>query len=325
MNFRTEFALPSSSSQISLNSKIFSVGSCFAEVIGNKLQWNKFKVMINPFGVIFNPVSIAHLVETTLKATPVDQTLMVEREGIWYHYDFHSSISAHTPEQLAALISKQSELTSTFLHQANWVLITLGTAFVYQLKAHQQIVANCHKVPANSFSKELLSVTQVTHAIGSIYKRLSTINPDIRVILTVSPVRHIKEGIPENQVSKSILRVACHELTQTYNHIQYFPSYELMMDDLRDYRFYKKDMIHPTEVAEEYIWDKFAKVFTDGPARAFMKEWHSISQALTHKAFHAESLAHQNFLKQTLTKLKLLREEVNVEEEIRSVESRIRS
>ena len=323
MNFRTELVIPASSRQIQLKSKIFSVGSCFAEVIGHKLQFNKFQVMINPFGVIFNPVSIARLIENTLTGKAINQTLMVEREGIWYHYDYHSSISAQTPEQLTNRLSEQSALTSEFLRKTDWILITLGTAFVYQLKEQQQIVANCHKIPASSFSKELLSVAQVSESLEGIYQQLSAINPDIKLILTVSPVRHIKEGIPENQVSKSILRVACHDLTQKFKQIQYFPSYELMMDDLRDYRFYKKDMIHPTEVAEEYIWDKFTKTFIDEPARIFMEKWYSISQALSHKAFHPETDAHQKFLRQTLTKLKLLREEVNVEEEIKRVESQI--
>lgn len=281
--------------------------------------------MINPFGVIFNPLSIARLVDTTLTGHSVDQTRMVKREGSWYHYDYHSSISAQTTQQLTSIIAEQSALTAHFLRQADWVLITLGTAVVYQLKAQGQIVANCHKIPAATFSKELLSVSQVTDSLEAIYKQLSAINPAVELILTVSPVRHIKEGIPENQVSKSILRVACHDLARKYEQIQYFPSYELMMDDLRDYRFYKKDMIHPTEVAEEYIWDKFSKAFIDEPARNFMEKWRSVSQALSHRSFHPETEAHQNFLRQTLTKLKLLREEVNVEEEIRSVESQIKS
>jgi lysophospholipase L1-like esterase len=323
MLFRTELVVKPFPVQLSLHSPVLTVGSCFAEVIGNQLKTNKFKVIINPFGTIFNPVSLTSLLETSLTAKKVTASRMIEREGIWYHFDLHSSISAPDQESLSQIIAAQLEQTAQFLSQADWIIITLGTAFVYRLQESGEVVANCHKMPSRLFMKQLLTVEEVTNAIQSLYGQLRKVRPQIRMLLTVSPVRHIKDGIPENQVSKSVLRLACHALTEQLEHVYYFPSYELMMDDLRDYRFYKKDLIHPTEVAEEYIWEKFVEAMVDEPARLFIKEWQLVRQAIAHQPFHPESAAHQQFLKQTLARLKVLAEKTDVAEEISLLEKQI--
>jgi hypothetical protein len=210
---------------------------------------------------------------------------------------------------------------AAYLASADVLLLTLGTAFVYRLKETGSVVANCHKAPAKLFSKELLSVEEVTAGIVSIYEMLKNIRPRLQVILTLSPVRHIKDGIPENQVSKSVLRVACHEASLRCAQLSYFPAYECMLDDLRDYRFYKKDMIHPSEVAEEYIWGKFVTAYLDEETSMFLKEWESISKALAHKPFQPKSAAHQIFLRKTRDKLIHLSRLVDVSSELQQVEN----
>jgi hypothetical protein len=206
------------------------------------------------------------------------------------------------------------------LASADVLLLTLGTAFIYRLKETGSIVANCHKAPANLFSKELLTVSEVTTSLVSLYTMLKAIRPHLQIILTLSPVRHIKDGIPENQVSKSVLRVACHEASLQCNQLSYFPAYECMLDDLRDYRFYKKDMIHPSEVAEEYIWEKFVTAYLDEATRIFLKDWDSIIKALAHKPFQPKSAAHQTFLRKTRDKLINLSRLVDVSSELQQVE-----
>lgn len=323
MLFRTELALSPFPAQLSLHSKILSAGSCFAEVIGNRLRFNKFQVIINPFGTIFNPVSITRLLETSITSQKVTESLMIEREGRWFHYDFHSSISGSDKADLSAQISRQTALTGAHLSQTDWLILTLGTAYIYRLKYSGDLVANCHKIAAPLFTKELLSITHIVEAITSLSEQLASIRPGLQILLTVSPVRHIKDGIPENQVSKSVLRLACHQLIEQFSQIHYFPSYELMMDDLRDYRFYKKDMIHPSETAEDYIWDKFVQALVDAPGKAFIKEWQSVSQALAHQSFHPQTETHQRFLRQTLNRLKALSDKVDVSEEIKKIEDQI--
>lgn len=323
MLFRTELVVKPFQAQLSLASRVLTVGSCFAEVIGNHLRTNKFQVIINPFGTIFNPVSLTSLLETSITSKKVTTAHMIEREERWYHYDFHSGISAFSQDELTQIVGEKMEKTARFIAQSDWIFITMGTAFVYRLQETGEIVANCHKVPSRFFTKRLLEVQEITEAVRALYKELVKLRPQIRILLTVSPVRHIKDGIPENQVSKSVLRLACHELTQQFEHIYYFPSYELMMDDLRDYRFYKKDLIHPSEMAEEYIWDKFVRALVDLPTQEFMKEWQSIRQAIAHQPFHPETAAHQHFLKQTLAKLKALADKADLQQEITLLERRI--
>jgi hypothetical protein len=288
--------------------------------MGEKLKINKFTAMVNPFGVIFNPVSVSELLNYTINEEPLPENMLVELEGLWYHYGLHSKIAENSKEQLIDRISKIQSEVAGFIRKTDHLIITLGTAFVYQLKETEAVVANCHKLPGTLFSRTLLSVEQITQSITDLYNNLIRLKPNIRFILTVSPVRHIKDGISMNAVSKALLRVACQQLIERHSQIDYFPGYEFMMDDLRDYRFYKKDMIHPSEVAEEYIWKKFTATYFDEPAQKFIAEWEKISKAIAHQPFNQASEAHQRFLKNTLHKLQAFRQQVDVEEEIKGLE-----
>jgi hypothetical protein len=296
------------------------MGSCFADVMGARLQANKFNVLVNPFGVIYNPVSIGKLIQVALHKEILSEELYWQHQDTWYHYDLHSGVAAASAQDLSHAANALIQKVGQFLQSADVFLLTLGTAFVYRFRQTGSIVANCHKAPAGLFSKELLTVSEVTESLILLYHSLKAVRADLRLILTLSPVRHIKDGIPENQVSKSILRVACHEAALQCPDILYFPAYECMLDDLRDYRFYKKDMIHPSEVAEEYIWDKFISAYMDEEARAFLKEWESISKALAHKPFRPHSESHQAFLRKTRDKLLRLSSYAEVSAELLQVE-----
>ena len=313
-NFRTTFPIPPSSNKISLDSQILTVGSCFADVVGNQLRDNKLDILVNPFGTLFNPLSIFKILSPSY--TQADERLYVENQKMWFHYDFHSQFISNSKGNLEAQINQTLYAINSLLPTTNHLIITFGTAFIYRLINPQIYVANCHKMPNNLFEKELLSVKDICKGFAILYKELKEINPDLKIVLTVSPVRHTKDGIPENQVSKSILRAACHYLITDYENVAYFPSYEVMMDDLRDYRFYKPDLIHPNEVAEQYIFEQFAEAYFDDNLKDFIKEWASIQTSLNHRPFNEKSENHQAFLKKLLGDLMKISGRVDVREEI---------
>ncbi|PVY41669.1 GSCFA domain-containing protein [Pontibacter virosus] len=301
--FRTELHIPAGGLDLNLSSGILTIGSCFAEVIGRKLQENKAQVLVNPFGTIFNPLSVNKLLRASLDdSNPIADNL-VQHNGIWYAYDLHSSLSSPSRDTLLQHIRERLALTRNALQQANLLIITLGTAVGYRLQSSSEVVANCHKLPARQFSRELLPLSTLFSDTKQCLEELWQFNPSLQVLFTVSPVRHIKETIEVNSVSKSILRMLCHDITTSSEQAHYFPAFELMMDDLRDYRFYGRDMVHPTEVAEDYIWDKFANAYLSQDFRDFLKVWEKMRRAIAHRPFHPASEAHQSFLKTTLRQL----------------------
>ena len=320
-NFRTIFQIPEVKHKISLDSRILTLGSCFADVVGNQLIINKLKAETNPFGTLFNPLSIFKILSPAY--TQLDERLFIQNQEAWVHYDFHSQFSANTKEELSKLISQRlndvhSQLTTATAaaHNSQFLILTFGTSFIYKLLQPQIYIANCHKMPKNLFEKQLLSVKDICKSFAILHKELKEINPNLRIILTVSPVRHTKDGMTENQVSKSILRAACHYLTTDYQDVEYFPSYEIMMDDLRDYRFYKPDMIHPNEVAEAYIFEKFAETYFDDNLKDFIKIWQPIRKALDHRPFNEKSAIHQAFLRKLLGDLEGIRGLIDVNKEM---------
>ena len=320
-NFRTTFQIPTSEHKISLDSQLLTVGSCFADVVGNQLRNNKLEVLVNPFGTLFNPLTIFKILSPTY--TQADERLYVENQKMWFHYDFHSQFISNSKENLSEQINQTLFAINCQLPTTNYLLITFGTAFIYRLLNPQTYVANCHKMPNSLFEKELLSVKDICKGFAILHKELKEINPYLKIVLTVSPVRHTKDGVPENQVSKSILRAACHYLNTDYEDVEYFPSYEIMMDDLRDYRFYKPDLIHPNEVAEQYIFEKFAETYFDGDLKEFIKEWNSIQTSLNHRPFNEKSENHQVFLKKLLGDLMKISGRIDVREEVNFVRQKL--
>jgi lysophospholipase L1-like esterase len=324
--FRTEVHVAPSGLELSLQDGIVTVGSCFAEVIGNKLQSYKARVLVNPFGTIFNPLSVCKLLEAAMGQPLAFEQHLVQHNDIWYAYDLHSSLSSPNRNELLHLIRQRLQDTAQALQQASLLVITLGTAVGYRLHDTGQVVANCHKLPAKNFSRQLLTHDEMLAAIENTLTLLKQFNPNLKVLLTVSPVRHIKETIETNSVSKALLRVLCQQLTESHAQVLYFPAYEIMMDDLRDYRFYGRDMIHPTEQAEDYIWEKFSVAYLDEQFRTFQKEWEKIKRALTHRPFHPESDPHQTFLQSTLQQLQTLADKygLNIQEEAQLLRKQLR-
>jgi hypothetical protein len=308
-----------------LRDRIMTLGSCFSDVIGIQLDKFKIRTLSNPFGVIFNPLSLHKAIGYAVFRKAPAQGTFVQNQDLHLNYDFHSRFSALEESSLKENVNHAIESSHFFLKECRWLVITWGTAWVYERTDTGEVVANCHKMPAALFKKSLLTQKRILESFEQLYKDLKAFNPAIRIILTVSPVRHIKDTLELNSVSKSVLRLTSHTITQEFGDVEYFPSYEMMMDDLRDYRFYKADMIHPTEQAEEYIWERFVERYMNDATRKFIQEWKTIRTALEHRPFHPASTGHQIFLRQTLHRLQELKDLVNVDEEIKIVDAQIRS
>ncbi|MFN3403128.1 MAG: GSCFA domain-containing protein [Cytophagaceae bacterium] len=323
MHFRTEINIPKSDWTFDHQSQILTIGSCFSDVIGTTLKSYKFPTLVNPFGTIFNPISLFKLLNASIDNSYLHQDYFIQNGDIWYNYDFHSSLSSSFKNELFEMIRGKITEVHEFLKTAEVITITLGSAFVYRLLPNGEIISNCHKKPASFFQKELLKVEDITSAFEHFNIKLNQLNPNVKVIFTVSPVRHIKDTLVLNNVSKSTLVLATHQICEKYNNCYYFPSYEIMMDDLRDYRFYKDDFLHPTTFAEKYIWEKFITTFTNENTQEIIRKWETIASAIMHKPFHPESTAHQQFLKDTLKKLIEISLVLEVNEEISLIKKNI--
>lgn len=323
MTFRTSFEITESKEKISLSNQVFTIGSCFSEVIGNQILENKINVSANPFGTLFNPLSIFKILSPTY--TQADERLFVQSQERWFHYDFPAKFSGNSQDDVRQTINSTIQAEQSKIKNTDFLIITFGTAFIYQLKESPVYVGNCHKMPASLFEKSLLSVKDICKKFAVLHQELQVQNPNLKIILTVSPVRHTREGMPENQVSKSILRAACHYLVSDYENVSYFPSYEIMLDDLRDYRFYKPDMIHPNEVAEQYIFEKFSKTYFDQELQNFLPIWARISKSLAHRPFNTKTESHQKFLQNLLSQLQEIGNKVDVTAEIERLKNTISS
>ncbi|RZJ92329.1 MAG: hypothetical protein EOO60_07165, partial [Hymenobacter sp.] len=251
--FRTELTIAPQERQLARTARVLTVGSCFAESLGARLRLNKVNALVNPFGTVFQPLALAQLLRAAAGEEQDWQQHVVEARGRWQSYDFHSTIGAESPVELLQAIQETVRRVGDFVRTADVVVLTLGTAWAYRLRETGELVSNLHKLPASLFEKELLTADEIVNGLAEVHALLRRINPTIRIVLTVSPVRHIKDTLPLNAVSKSVLRVACHYLSELLPGVSYFPAYELLTDELRDYRFYASDMLHPSEVAEDYI------------------------------------------------------------------------
>ena len=281
---------------ITYNSKIFLLGSCFSENIGNKFAHFKFQSNQNPFGILFHPRAIETLITNAIndkEYTEEDIFFLNER---WHCFDSHSSLSSSNKEELLNSLNQQIKITNKQLTQSTHIIITLGTSWIYHFIETDTIVANCHKVPQKKFLKGILSVDEITESIEATIALIKSINPNITTLLTVSPVRHLKDGFTQNQQSKSHLITAIHQIIEPREKIHYFPSYEIMMDELREYRFYAEDMIHPNSTAINYIWERFYETWFSEDSKEIMKEVATIQNGLNHRPFNPNSELHLQFL-----------------------------
>jgi hypothetical protein len=297
MQFRTSIDISKNPNAIDYNSKIVSFGSCFAENMGDKFQYFKLQSTINPFGIIFNPVSIEKIIDRVIKDTLFTEEDIFFHNERWHCFEVHSDLSHSDAKELLVNLNQILKETKKQLQEATHTIITYGTSWVYQNIEKDTIVANCHKVPQKQFTKELLSVKTIQESIENTISLIQYINPNCNFIFTVSPVRHLKDGFVENQRSKSHLITAIHNLLSENGNLQseYFLSYEIMMDELRDYRFYAEDMLHPSQIAIDYIWERFKESAISEIAYPTMDAVESIQKGLQHRPFNPQSVSHKKF------------------------------
>lgn len=308
MKLQTQIPLKPEKNQISYDSELLLIGSCFAQHIGSKLDYFKFRNLQNPFGILFHPVSIENLVSRAVRSIPYSHDEVFFYNERWHCFDSHSDLSDLSAEKLLQNLNLRLERTREQIVKATHVVITLGTAWAYRHIEQGTLVANCHKVPQKEFKKELLSAHEVATSIKKTMQLVRTIKPNANFVFTVSPVRHLKDGFVENQLSKAHLITAIHEVLEKSNAQGvgegYFPSYELMMDELRDYRFYKTDMVHPNQLAIDYIWEKFKFVSIAENAHTIMDKVDVIQKGRLHRPFNAPSEQHKKFEKNLEEKIK---------------------
>lgn len=331
MEFTTRITINKQDFVISHKSKLMVLGSCFAENIGNILLDNKFDINLNPFGIVYNPQSLQQSLEILLREEKINQEDLFKNEGLYHNFHFHGRFSDADSEQALSKMDNSVSEAAQVLKNADFLILTLGTSYIYKLKSTQSVVSNCHKLPGNLFSRNILSVEQITKSWSELLKMLHGLNPKMKVIFTVSPIRHLRDGAHQNQLSKSVLLLAVEELCIRFSFCSYFPSYEIVLDELRDYRFYADDMVHPNQTAINYLWERFSETYFNEETIRINNEWSKIQSALRHRPINSDSKEHKHFLKQTFLKLKLFQEKYSyiycykeiaeLEEKIKSIEN----
>ncbi len=272
------------------------MGSCFSQEIGNKLEELKFDVLQNPNGILYDPSGIVDALFSYIESKIYSEQNLFELNGIWHSWKHHSSFSGIDKKETLEKINRSQLQAHRFLKEAKYLIITLGTSFAYELIETSENVANCHKAPAGIFKKKLLSTDKIIADLGNAIAALKTYNPGLTIIFTVSPVKHVKDGVIENNRGKARLIDAVHSLVEAHPQTFYFPSYELVTDVLRDYRFYKSDLVHPNESASSFVFEKFCAAFLDEESQLLLERIKKIIAAVNHKPFFNESVAHQKFI-----------------------------
>ena len=310
MLWTTPVPIKNNSKPIDYNSKIFSIGSCFAVNMAEKFSKNKFTSDVNPFGILFHPLAIDEIFHRLKNDAFFDESDIFVHNQLWQSYSVHSSLSRNNAELLLADYHLRMRNAKNQIESASHIFITYGTSWVYRNNESQNVVANCHKVAGSQFTKEILSVDIIEAAIQNTINSILAVNPHAQITFTISPVRHFKDGIIENQRSKSNLFAALHSILQNYdeNIVRYFPLYEIVMDELRDYRFYSKDLLHPNEIAIDYIWEKFVETNISTVAQGVMKQISDINNALAHRPINVDSIQHQNQLNTVRLKISELQQ-----------------
>jgi len=312
MQFSTQIPIPQGNIKIDHTSRIVSLGSCFAVNIGQKLDYFKFRNTTNPFGILFHPLALQKFIGFAVNQKQFTEADIFFYNERWHCFDAHSDLSHPDNETLINNLNTATTSAHAEIQSATHILITLGTAWVYRYTQNNELVANCHKVPQKEFTKELLSANAIKKSLQDIIAMIAGINPAAQIIFTVSPVRHIKDGFTQNQWSKANLISALHDTLNTGHRTldtYYFPSYEIMMDELRDYRYYAEDMIHPSQTAIDYIWECFTPAWVTAESEGVMKTIDTIQKGLQHRSFNPESEQHAAFLSKLNDKIVLLQKQ----------------
>ncbi len=301
--FRTEIKLQTFDFDINYQTKIMFAGSCFTENIGNKLAELKFNVNINPFGIIYNPVSLAKSLDFIVDKRKFSNNDLIFFNEYWHSFYHHGKFSETDKNKVLKNINKSISEANKFIYNADILFITLGTAWVYEFSETKEIVANCHKIPGNKFNKKLLTETEIVNNLNYTVEKIKKHNKKLKIIFSISPVRHLKDGFSENFLSKAILRTAVNEICRQNNDVFYFPAYEILIDDLRDYRFYASDMVHPNEAATEYIFNLFKNAFFDKETLTVSEEIKKINLMKQHRIFDTGTEQFEKFISSALKKI----------------------
>ena len=311
MNFITPIQIPPSTIRIGYEHRTMILGSCFAEAIGQRLSDLLFPVDLNPFGILYNPDSIAAAIRRLMDGNLFTADELTRYDDLYHSLLHHGSFSAPTADECLERINARLSAGAEFLAAADRIIVTFGTSYVYRWKGTGAVVGNCHKMPDSYFRRERLSVDKVVHRWNLLLDSMVRRRPEVKWIFTVSPVRHLRDGAHENNLSKSVLHLLIEKLISLYPTIaNYFPAYELMMDELRDYRFYAEDMCHPSPAAIHYISNQFESTYMDAKTRAWLRRAEALHRDLQHRPIHPDSEAYRRFLVQTKLKLKQLRAEL---------------
>jgi hypothetical protein len=304
MELATKLQIPLGKKPIDYHSNILLLGSCFATAMAEKFDYFKFQHLLNPFGILFHPLAIEKLIDRALKNEFYKKEELIYHNEQWHCLDAHSQLSSVKPDDLLNNLNSNLLVARTLLLNSSHIIITLGTAWVYQYQKTGECVANCHKLPSKEFNKTLLTVDTVMSSLINIINQVGKVNKQAHFIFTVSPVRHLKDGFTQNTLSKSILIQAVNAINDNFSNADYFPSYEIMLDELRDYRFYKADMIHPNETAVNYIWEKFSDCWIHASAKPMMTRVDKVQKSVQHKPFNPDSKSYRLFLEQLQTEQK---------------------
>lgn len=297
MKFRTEVHIENAEKKILLTDRIFSVGSCFAAEMSELLKNGQMQTLCNPFGTIFNPFSLHNAIKNLHDCKIYKEEDLIVYNEEYISLNHHTSFNSNYAHKTLEKINQNIELGNQFLQKTNWVLITYGTSYIYEFLPKNQLVANCHKIPQKFFNKRFLTEEELKNSITETIENLKDIcENEVQILFTVSPVRHTKDGMVENQLSKSKLICALREVLPNFENCHYLPIYEIVNDDLRDYRFYKEDLIHPNNQAIQYIWEKFGNAYFSDEVKTFINENYKIKAALEHKPNDEKSPKHQEFL-----------------------------
>lgn len=309
MHLFTSVEINKISPQLDYHDFLLSMGSCFASEIGTRLQETKMHCQVNPFGVLYNPMSIASSLHSLLENKFPTGDDFIFHDGLWHSLSFHGDFSAPTREKLQENIQHSFDISKDVLKQVSCLLVTFGSAYVYEWKETGKVVANCHKLPERCFNRRRLEVSEIVDACSDLLQDIWLVNPSMRVLFTVSPIRHVRDGLHENQLSKSTLLLAIDQLEHMHSgKVMYFPAYELLMDELRDYRFYAEDLLHPSRVAVDYIWQRFTETCFDQETLMTMKSVKEVKIMMDHRPMHPESEEYNRFLHQILLKIETLSE-----------------
>ncbi|RJE74359.1 GSCFA domain-containing protein [Reichenbachiella sp. MSK19-1] len=319
-HFRTELFIDENPDKIKYNSQILSIGSGFTKALADPLSKYNFNITNNPYGTIYNPISIFNLIEQTTKNGEINEDLITENEGYWNHFNFHPKANFSSKSELINSLQERVETTHEYLKKTDYLVITLGSAFVYKLDSTNKVIANCHRAESNLFTKDLLTPQAIVDGFRRIYSSLNHVK---NIILVVSPVQHTRDSLTLNAVSKSVLRLACHMIMSEFAYVKYFPAYEFLLSDLRDYQFYEKDLIHPNELATDYIFKKFVESYLDPSLKDDILCIENLLSETHHAPYNPQSKDYQKSLREAMSRIDGLTEKMDLSELMTDLKSRI--